>query len=315
MNAEVESATLVKRERCPGCGARSFHTIASEPLSGPTLGKYIASQYEGRAQGAVLQHRYELARCDSCGLAFQVQVPGPQVLHDIYERWIQPGERERLHSQYALTDYTYLSEQVQLLIQMLGMNPHAIHVLDFGMGWSEWASMARAFGCHVSGAELSQARIDHARALGFEIVHWDQIPSRGFHFINTEQVFEHLIEPLETLKHLSRALLPGGVIKVSVPNARAAVKALATGAQISALSAHDLMTVAPLEHVNSFEFESLRRMGEEAGLQLRQPKIRQIYNASSGWLQPRHALRLLARPVYRHWYPKSTIAYFAKARA
>jgi hypothetical protein len=42
------------------------------------------------------------------------------------------------------------------------------------------------------------------------------------------------------------------------------------------------------------------------------PKLRQLYNSSSGWMHPRQVLRLLTRPIYRHVFPKSTFVYFAR---
>ena len=47
----------------------------------------------------------------------------------------------------------------------------------------------------------------------------EQAENLRFDFINTEQVFEHISEPLETLKELKTLLKPGGIIKISVPTA------------------------------------------------------------------------------------------------
>ena len=305
---------LERRTRCPGCHAEPSRTLVSEPYSGSVFIDYLARQYGGRARSEVLQPaRYELVRCGSCGLAFQRYVPDERLLTEIYDNWIQPSEKERLLDSYCLTDFAYLAEQVQLLIRLLGMQPHAIRALDFGMGWSEWASMARAFGCRVSGAELSTARIQHARSLGFDIVPWEHIPDAQFHFINTEQVLEHLVEPRSTLERLCRALRPGGIVKISVPDARRALGKLSAGRRIQDLSSHELMTVAPLEHINAFDHASLVSMAAMAGLQILRPRIRAVYASGSGWFSPKQALHLLARPVYRHWYPKSTFAYFLKS--
>jgi hypothetical protein len=38
----------------------------------------------------------------------------------------------------------------------------------------------------------------------------------------------------------------------------------------------------------------------------------QLYNAASGWLEPKEGVRTLLRPFYRHVFPKSTFAYFRK---
>lgn len=48
---------------------------------------------------------------------------------------------------------------------------------------------------------------------------WEEIPQHQFDFINTEQVFEHIPKPLETLRYLKKALKTNGVLKISVPTA------------------------------------------------------------------------------------------------
>jgi 2-polyprenyl-3-methyl-5-hydroxy-6-metoxy-1,4-benzoquinol methylase len=189
-----------------------------------------------------------------------------------------------------------------------------VRVLDFGLGWSEWANMARAFGCHVVGSELSPARIEYARSIGIEIVEWHEIPKQRFHFINTEQVFEHLVDPLDTLKHLASALEDEGLIKVSVPDAGRALKTLEKKRSFKALSLSEAMSITPLEHINCFEHHSLVAMAKNAGLRPFRPKLSTLYNSSSGWLNAKRFLKLALRPIYRHWYPKSTFVYFAKER-
>ena len=303
--------SVVERRHCPSCSSTAFNVIVREPFDSPGLKTHFERQYEGRADlGSLKGYSYELVRCRDCGLGYQRTVPSSHLLHQIYEHWIPPSEKERLQQQYDLDDFRYWAEQVQFLVQHLRRSPHSIRVFDFGLGWSEWASMARAFGCQVAGAELSPARIQHARSLGIEVIEWNDIPKRRFHFINTEQVFEHLLEPLETLKHLASGLETGGILKISVPDSRSALSSLEKHRSFGALSPSDLVPVAPLEHVNCFEYRSLVRLAKIAHLRPVRPSLRLLYNSASGWLSPKRALKAALRPVYRHWFPKSTFVYF-----
>ncbi|MEO8464135.1 MAG: class I SAM-dependent methyltransferase [Gammaproteobacteria bacterium] len=305
--------SVLERERCPGCGSTAFNFIVRESFESLALKTYFEQHYEGRADLKLLKgFSYELVRCRDCGLGYQRTIPGTHLLNQIYEHWIPPTEKERLQRQYDLNDFRYWAEQVQFLVQYLRLSPHSIRVFDFGLGWSEWASMARAFGCQVAGAELSPARIQHARSIGIEIIEWNDIPTRSFHFINTEQVFEHLLEPLETLKHLAGSLETGGILKISVPDSRSALRRIEKGGNFGALSRSDRMPVAPLEHVNCFEYRSLVRLAGMAHLRPIRPRLRLVYDSASGWLSPHRALKALLRPIYRHWWPKSTFVYFVK---
>ena len=257
-------------------------------------------------------HDYELARCPRCALAFQALVPGPALLEEIYDAWLPASERAVVASRMGLNDYRYLAEQVDFMISHFGVHPGALEVLDFGFGWAEWARMAAAYGCEVSGAELSQVRIDYARSVGIRVVDSEDLPADAFHFINTEQVFEHLLEPGAVLKRLAGSLRPGGLVKISVPNAEKSIRKLLHVKGFSGLTDADIMAIAPFEHINAFTPGSLAALGKEAGLRPVRPRLRKLYNSSAAWMEPKAALRALLRPVYRHIYPKSTFMYFTR---
>ena len=179
------------------------------------------------------------------------------------------------------------------------------------MGWCEWASMARAFGCRVAGSELSIERMEYAQSIGIEVVDWDAISKREFHFIHTEQVFEHLIDPVDVLKHLARALHPTGMMLVSVPDSRRVLKNAARR-KFASLSHKEIVPIQPLEHVNCFEFKTVARLAKTAGLRVKTPNLSKIYHGSSGWLHLNRAARLAVRPIYRHLFPKSTFVFLAR---
>ena len=99
------------------------------------------------------------------------------------------------------------------------------------------------------------------------VLTWEEIPTHQFDFINTEQVFEHLSQPLETLEYLSKALKPHGIIKISVPNGWNIEEKLAIGDwDASKESPQSLNPVAPLEHVNCFTYQSIIKMAQLVGL-------------------------------------------------
>lgn len=303
---------LLRREHCPACQRSSTRTLYSEPLDSPGITRYMRDHYARRVERDFAGYHYELAQCGHCGLAFQAQVPAPALLEEIYDDWLPATEREAVAARWGLDDYRYLAEQVEFMLDHFRLRPGSIKALDFGFGWAEWARMAGAYGVDVCGAELSQVRIDYARSVGIPVVDSGALPQGEFHFINTEQVFEHLLEPGDMLRRLAGALRPGGLVKISVPDAAKSIRKLLGTGNFGALSAGDIMPIAPFEHVNAFTYASLSALGREAGLLPLRPSLRKLYNASSGWMQPKSALRSLLRPVYRHLYPKSTFVYFCR---
>ena len=181
----TEPARLVERDRCPGCGSSAAALMVQEPYSSRALTGYLERHYGGRAElDTVAGAAYELARCTQCSLAYQVTVPDERLLEAVYERWISPNADDRLKRGRNLDDCRYLSEQIQFLIQALQRPPHDIRVLDFGMGWADWAGMAKAYGCRAAGTELSMHRARHARSLGIEVLSLDEVRQRKFDFIN-----------------------------------------------------------------------------------------------------------------------------------
>jgi SAM-dependent methyltransferase len=304
---DLPPRAMLDRMSCPACGARDGHPLLEVPYQHPDMQRFLTAYYHRPPDLRPLEgETYTLMRCASCGLAYQRSVPTPEFLQTIYDTWIF-AKKERQEAR-ALPYYTTLAEQVHFLIEHLGMPPREIRVLDFGMGWGDFLSMARAYGCRVYGVDLSVERQRHARGIGIEVLSWDDIPQQRFHFVNAEQVFEHLVEPGQTLRHLSSALAPNGLLRISVPNAGTTLKELSKG--FGALSKAEVMPIHPLEHLNSFDPDSLSRFGQCAGLTLVRPSLRRLYNSSSGWLSGR-AIKSLLRPLYRHVFPRDTIAYFS----
>lgn len=119
-------------------------------------------------------------------------------------------------------------------------------------------------GCTACGMELSETRREYARERGISLVEWNDFPNNRFNFINTEQVFEHLVEPLDTLMKLKVALCVKGIIRIGVPSSggiRRRLELMDWRAEKGSLN-----PVAPLERVNCFCRRSILAMSRCAGL-------------------------------------------------
>jgi SAM-dependent methyltransferase len=309
----LQAAATIRRHRCPSCLGSAFQVVCAEPYSSPGIQAYLRRQYDGNASAAANDSEYALAKCAQCGLAFQVNVPNDALLTEVYGPWSRGTALEVEHRNYSLDEYRYLAEQVQFVIEYFGRAPAELEILDFGFGWAHWARMAMGFGCNVSGVELSEERKHYARRWGIQVLEHGRLPAGKFHFINTEQVFEHLVDPREILQQLVRSLAPGGVLKISVPDCKSALRKIQAGARFESLDTDDQMQIAPLEHINSFDSDSLVNLGRECGLKPMRPSFAKLYNSASGLLRPKSLARTLGRPFYRHVYPRSTFIYFTAA--
>lgn len=167
------------------------------------------------------------------------------------------------------------------------------------MGWGKWCYMAKAFGCDSYGTELSKSKIEYAKKNGIKVITWDEIPKHRFDFINTEQVFEHIPNPLETLCYLKRAIKPNGLIKISVPNCKNIKKKLKINDWMAPKSSkNSLNPVSPLEHINCFNQSSIIKMANIAGFErIKLPLILQL-GSTLNWHGPEQILKNVLRPVY-----------------
>jgi 2-polyprenyl-3-methyl-5-hydroxy-6-metoxy-1,4-benzoquinol methylase len=173
------------------------------------------------------------------------------------------------------------------LVSFFNERPHNLKFLDFGMGWGKWCLMAKAFGCQVYGLELSESRIAYAKKHGITVLAKEHLLQHEFDYINTDQVFEHIPEPLETLKELIECLKLNGIIKISVPNGNKIEQVLesmdwnAKKGQRNSLNA-----VAPLEHINCFKTKAIKLMASQSGLELTEiPKVRQHYKSKIDFIK------------------------------
>lgn len=260
---------LEPHTRCALCGSRSFETLISKPYAESPLSEFIDSYYDGRVPASVLAGaRFELARCGRCRFVWQIQQLDPAHTELLYSEWISPHEslKKKEHADIALP--SGYCRQIELISRLIDKPVHETSVLDFGMGWGRWCLMARALGFDVVGVETAEDRLAYAQRAGTVAVRSvDELGDRSFDFINAEQVFEHIQDPLGNLQRLVERLAGPGVIRISVPDARRDLKNLGKPGWKPAKDA-----LQPLEHINCFDHQTLVLMAKRAGLRVcRQP--------------------------------------------
>lgn len=274
----IQESAFVIRRFCPACGSTRRQEVYSASLTEPPLSTYLENFYaaQGEIETSYLRGvDYILDECMKCGLVYQRAIPNEVLMKKLYEEWI---DQERVFNLKVKTRkieyYTRLAEEIAMIVRHFGTLPGELELFDFGMGWGDWCRMAQAYGCSAIGTELSRPRIDHAKKSGIKVISRDEIQNYRFDFINTEQVFEHIANPLETLKYLCGSLKPRGIIKISVPNGWNIKEKLMTGDWNAPKgSSNSLNPVAPLEHINCFSNFSLVTMARLSGLMSVQMRV------------------------------------------
>lgn len=254
---------------CLCCGSSESETLLSERFDRPPLSGFLEEFYGGRIpQDLLIGVEYTLARCPNCDFVWQVNRLDPEHAELLYSEWISKGGSLAKKREADIGLYSGYCRQIELIPRLLARPSHSIRVLDFGMGWGRWVEMARALGLEAHGLESSPERVEHARKRGLSVFSdFTELAGLSFDFINAEQVFEHVDDPKGVLVQLVRHLRPEGWIRISVPNARPCLRALARGRWRPAQDA-----LAPLEHINCFTNRPLRLLAESSALVVgRQP--------------------------------------------
>ena len=257
---------------------------------------------------------YRLDRCSACGLLYQGCVGGSALLSDLYTYWVQEVEdperdfplyRQDVRHPFQSRD----GHELMAASAFLGIPIPEMRALDYGMGWALWGRIAAALGCRAFGSDLAEPRMEFARAHGIAAVTDEEIAGLSFHFINTEQVLEHVTEPWELVRRLAATLVPGGILKVSVPSQRgvdALIRQLNEGSWSG--NVEQMMPVQPLEHVNCFTPTSIAALSAQHGLRVVRPRLRHLYaflghRGGIDLFRPKKAMKEIIRPIYQYRNP------------
>ena len=189
---------------CPGCKSKDSNIIYTCNYLESPIRDYLDSFYgsQGKINFEYLKgSAYILKECGECGLIYQDQIPNDLLMKKIYNEWIDPklslnGLFKK--KEWNFKQYSSYAQEIMILIDYFKKIKRPLNFFDFGMGWGRWCLMAKAFGCNVYGTELSISKIKYAKSIGINVINWDEIPNFKFDFINTEQIFEHISNPLET---------------------------------------------------------------------------------------------------------------------
>lgn len=313
----MSSLYLIARKECPVCGSKSFSTLYQNQYSSKTIKEYLLNFYnpQGMVELEYLEDAiYVLCECDKCKTIFQKYIPNSFLSERLYEHWIDPVivyERRQKNDHFEY--YTKYAQEIMQILCFLKKVPSDLKIFDFGMGWAKWALMVKSFGCDSYGTDLSHKRIKHAQKNGIKILKMENLSQYQFDLINAEQVFEHLSDPLQTLKYLKSALKSDGIIKISVPTANnisSRLKIMDWKASVK--SKNSLNPVAPLEHINFFRRNSLTVMANEAGMvEVKIPILIQ-YRYSIDWGSIKKSSKHLFLPIYRNVLKKQNYIFLRK---
>lgn len=258
-----------ERHNCPVCYSEKSITLINKPYKEKSIFNFLKTYYKGRIKKEILgKSNYILMRCQNCSLIYQKEILDENGMSILYEKFIDAKEslnkRENAKISYfqSLLKDSYLS--FKICQKKFNLRPKELNLLDFGMGWGHWLIAAKSLGLNAYGSEISEKRLEFAKSNGLKVIDpFDSKYENYFHFINTDQVFEHLPDPNYILSNLVKTLKNGGIIKIFVPpqtNSYIRLKFLKEKWSPMKDCFH------PLEHINSFNYRSLINLTKKYNL-------------------------------------------------
>ncbi len=260
------SENFVKRNLCPACGSDSHRVVRSLQFSDDRVWPFLESYYEGRIpKESVESDSFSVASCNDCDLLFQEYILNNSNMALLYEEWISAEDsldKKRYANMSLFKNYAF---EIESICRLLNKSPHEIDVLEYGMGWGFWSILAKAYNFNVTGVEVSKSRAEFAQRSGLRVIQdVSRERSDSVDYVYSNQVFEHIPDPKDTLQQCARILRPGGVIQIEVPNGKGLEKELLSSNWRAKKDA-----IHPLEHINCFNRNSLKVLANQAGLTLR----------------------------------------------
>jgi 2-polyprenyl-3-methyl-5-hydroxy-6-metoxy-1,4-benzoquinol methylase len=253
---------LIVRNNCPICKSFSTKLIYKLSYQDSTLTNFLKVYYKNRLPISLIsKYNYELIECKVCRLIYQKYVPDENFSKDLYERYISPEESLKKKEENIVNVIKKIHKELGLIKKIFNLKNN-INVLEFGAGWGFWATEAQKIGLKIDCLELSKKRVEYMKNKGLKVI--DKIGKNfdKYDLIYSDQTFEHIDNPKETLELLNLSLNVGGYILLNFPSAFLFKTKLKKNYRPQKDVAH------PLEHLNIYNRSSIKFLIKNTNLKI-----------------------------------------------
>jgi 2-polyprenyl-3-methyl-5-hydroxy-6-metoxy-1,4-benzoquinol methylase len=230
---------------------------------------------------------FQILECTECSHAFLEGEFSSQQLRDLYSNYYPRATFDlKAYQPYQETSgfKAWLDGDKSATFRWV---PSNVRVLDIGCGFGESLGYYQSRGCDAYGVEADENIRRVAEKFGYRVHVGLFDPSlyaeNSFDYVTMSQVIEHVTDPVETLRGVSRILKPGGSAVLSTPNLK--------GWSARLFRTRWAHWHAPY-HLQLFSLASMRAAAAKAGLSVE----RSMTVTSSEWLKYQW-IHLLTRPL------------------
>jgi 2-polyprenyl-3-methyl-5-hydroxy-6-metoxy-1,4-benzoquinol methylase len=194
-------------------------------FGGGTLLAYVQNGYP--VAMSCLDERAALAGCSRCGYLRFDPLPEAAFLERYYadQYWDAAAIRQMAEAEYEYPGYRLQTAEILRAWTQYGGATRSPRVHDIGCGVGTLVHHLRQQGINATGSDLSKPAIATGHALGNAALFCSSLteflqarPSEQIDLFVMSHVFEHVREPIETLRELRAHLPRDGVLWLRVPN-------------------------------------------------------------------------------------------------
>ncbi|MEZ4669399.1 MAG: class I SAM-dependent methyltransferase [Anaerolineae bacterium] len=207
-----------------------------------------------------------LVQCNHCGLVYVSPRPDPHELYALY------GETYFQNNQSGVVGYTnYLKDEANIRktfarrLRRLAQFMKPGKLLDVGCAAGFFLDESHKQGWQVQGLDVSSFAAEYAaHRFGYDVRQGsltdNEYPSNGYDLITMWDVIEHVPDPTAYIRRAADLLRQGGLLALATPDVDS-IPARLTGKRWVGYKLSE-------EHVYYFSIRTLRKMLDEAGLEV-----------------------------------------------
>jgi 2-polyprenyl-3-methyl-5-hydroxy-6-metoxy-1,4-benzoquinol methylase len=247
---------------CPICTSKEKKEIFTSTLEAFNRFRDLSEKkYRGVMNAWASEVSLNVFCCRTCSHIWHADFPDFDALSLMYKSSKAIDESKRL-----TVPNDRMHNEMRLLHRLCKPKSR-LRLLDYGSGFGMWARAAVQAGFEVVAFEPSLERSTSIGGdFGYQAVNsLDDLVGQVFDAINIEQVLEHIIDPVFTLRSLKQLSKPETVVRVAVPNAVSLLKNPSL-MDIFPYDGTSMHLLSPYEHLHGFTPDSWQTLLRKSGL-------------------------------------------------
>ncbi|MGI8584564.1 MAG: class I SAM-dependent methyltransferase [Chitinophagaceae bacterium] len=304
---------FIERNQCPVCANTNKKVLIKKHINDKDFVEFMRLEptykdafYNDLNNGVLDEQIFEVVKCLQCTFIYEKYVLNDIGMNKLYNVWMDHTTVDSLSGSLETKEKRFKYYQDRIFYIQNHFKKKRINILDWGAGLGNFCIAVKSVNNgDVYAYDYSTVKNNHLEQQGIITKPLNEFPEKHFHFINIDQVLEHVSDPLLLLKTTLKYITDDGLIFVSVPSCYTIEAQL----KKNILDEKTFSQLNPHQHINAFTNKTLKTIGKKAGLKLCFEPVLQIRSTHSKGVN--EYMKNILKPFYREWI--STSLFFKRA--